>query len=162
MRLHHYKLKALWTGNRGDGTSHYRAYERNYVVQAEGKPDLYASADPTFRGDASRYNPEELLIAALSGCHMLSYFHVCALNGIVVTHYEDHAEGEMETYEDGSGKMIEVMLRPQITITKLEKVQLAMDLHRKAAELCFIANSVNFPVKHQPLIRVADEKNPMM
>lgn len=152
MRLHHYKLKSIWTGNRGEGTSHYRAYDRNYVVKIEGKPDLISSADPTFRGDASKYNPEELLLAALSGCHMLSYFHVCAVNGIVVMEYEDHAEATMETYEDGSGKITEVILHPTVHITSIEKQELALSLHEKACELCFIANSVNFKVRHKPKI----------
>lgn len=152
MRLHHYKLKSIWTGNRGEGTSHYRAYDRNYVVKIEGKPDLFSSADPTFRGDASKHNPEELLLAALSGCHMLSYFHVCAVNGIVVTAYEDHAEATMETYEDGSGKITEVILHPTVYITSNETEELALSLHKKASELCFIANSVNFKIRHNPKI----------
>lgn len=147
---HHYALTTEWTGNTGTGTDGYRNYKREHIIRLSGKPDLLGSADPTFRGDRSRHNPEELLVAALSACHMLSYLHVCVVNGVVVTAYTDNATGTMETIGDG-GRMTEVVLRPQVTVRDADMVAKAQTLHARASELCFIANSVNFPVKHEPM-----------
>lgn len=145
--LHHYALTLEWTGNTGTGTDHYRSYKRDHVIRVEGKPELRGSSDPTFRGDATRHNPEDLLVAALSACHMMSYLHVCVMHGVVVTGYVDDATGSMETLPDGSGRFLEVTLHPRVTVRDPEMVAKANALHPKAHELCFIANSVNFPVR---------------
>lgn len=146
--LHHYELDMQWTGNFGTGTSHYRAYGRNHTISFANKPDLLASADPTFRGDPDRYNPEELLLAALSGCHMMSFLHVCVNAGVVVTAYEDHATGTMALHPDGSGQFTEVVLNPIVTVSETSMLEKLDALHHKANQLCFIANSCNFPIRH--------------
>lgn len=150
---HHYELEMEWTGNRGTGTDHYRNYARDHIVRIVGKPDLSGSSDPAFRGDRSRHNPEELLVAALSACHMLSYLHVCVKNGVVVTAYSDRATGTLRTIGD-SGHMAEVVLNPQVTVRDAEMVEKAQTLHGEANKLCFIASSVNFPVLHRPDCKV--------
>lgn len=143
---HHYRLDLEWTGN--TGTDHYRSYKRDHVVRIAGKPDLLVSADPTFRGDPARHNPEDLLLAALSACHMMSYLHVCVMHGVVVTAYTDEATGSMETLSDGSGRFLEVTLHPTVTVRDATMIEQAQALHAEAHRLCFIANSVNFPVHH--------------
>ena len=147
---HHYNLTIQWTGNKGTGTSHYRAYERSHTILVDNKTELSASSDPAFRGDKSKHNPEELLVASLSSCHMLSYLHLCAVSGINVTDYVDNAKGTMVETPDGGGRFIEVVLNPIVRITEISMVEKANELHKKANELCFIANSVNFPVRHNP------------
>ena len=149
MSAHHYHLLMKWTGNLGTGTSHYRAYERSHTVSFPGKSDLLASADPTFRGDSTKYNPEELLLAALSGCHMMSFLHVCVNAGVVVTAYEDHATGSMTVNPDGSGHFTQVILNPVVTVAETSMVENLNALHAKANKLCFIANSCNFPILHK-------------
>jgi organic hydroperoxide reductase OsmC/OhrA len=144
---HHYAVAIEWTGNRGAGTSTYTSYGRDHTARAAGKPDLALSSDRAFRGDAARYNPEDLLVAALSSCHMLSYLHVCASNGVVVLAYEDAAEGEMELAPDGSGHFVRAVLRPKVTIARGSGRDRAHELHEEAHHKCFIANSVNFPVE---------------
>jgi organic hydroperoxide reductase OsmC/OhrA len=151
---HHYALTVEWTGNQGTGTDHYRSYKRDHIIRIAGKPDLDGSSDPTFRGDPSRHNPEDMLLAALSACHMMSYLHVCAVNGVVVTHYMDRATGTMETLSDGSGRFLEVVLHPDVVVRDPHMVAKAGQLHHQAHALCFIANSVNFPVRCQPVCRV--------
>lgn len=150
-RQHHYKLSLKWNGNKGNGTSDYRAYERAYSIHIENKPDLDGSSDPTFRGDQTKHNPEDMLIAALSSCHMLSYLHVCAIGGVVVVDYSDDATGLMVTTSDGSGHFTEVVLNPTVIVADASMIEKANEYHKKASELCFIANSVNFPVKHNPV-----------
>lgn len=142
-------MRLEWTGNKGEGTSTYRAYERSYTVSIDNKEVITGSSDPKFRGDPTKHNPEELLVAALSSCHMLSYLHLCAVNGIVATGYEDNAVGLMVETKDGGGHFTEVVLNITVAITDLSKKQRAEELHHDANKLCFIANSVNFPVKHQ-------------
>lgn len=149
--LHHYAVAVEWTGNRGGGTSGYREYDRTLVIRAAGKPDLPSSADPAFRGDADRWNPEELLVAALSECHMLSFFHVAVQHGVVVTGYTDAATGEMKTLPDDSGHFVRVDLHPEVALADEAQRDLADSLHPQANRLCFIANSVNFPVHHAPV-----------
>lgn len=153
---HTYTVTITWTGNRGTGTSAYRAYDRRHEIAALGKPIIPASSDAAFRGDASRYNPEELLVASLSSCHMLWYLHLCAVNGIVVTSYEDCAEGTMNEQPGGEGRFSEVVLAPEIILAPGSDVERARALHHEANAKCFIANSVNFPVRHEPVIRVAE------
>jgi organic hydroperoxide reductase OsmC/OhrA len=151
-RSHKYSLSLVWTGNKGEGTSHYRSYDRSYTISIQNKADIHGSSDPLFRGDASRHNPEEMLVAALSSCHLLSYLHLCADNGIVVTSYEDFATGIM--HEDGQGGAFsEVTLNITMEITDTQKKELAEKLHHDAGKSCFIASSVNFPVKHVITIR---------
>jgi len=152
---HHYLTQLRWTGNRGEGTTSYRAYDRDHVLTAGGKPAIAASSDPSFRGNPQRYNPEELLVASLSSCHLLWYLHLCAVNGVVVVAYEDAAAGVMQEAENGSGRFSEVVLRPVVTVADASMREKAMALHHEANQFCFIANSVNFPVRHEPVIAVA-------
>ena len=152
LRDHQYKTTVTWTGNQGTGTSGYKAYTRQYLVQTEGKPDLLGSSDPFFRGDADRYNPEDLLLIALSACHMLAYLHLCAVNNIIVLDYVDRAEGTMTETAGGGGKFSSVTLHPHITVTPDSDQELARELHHQASLDCFIAASVNFPVLHEPEI----------
>lgn len=147
---HRYAVTVRWTGNRGDGTSTYRGYSRAHDIDIPGLPTLKGSADPTFHGDRTRYNPEQLLLTALSQCHMLSFLHVAVKHGVVVTAYEDRAEGLMRTNRDGSGQFESVTLRPQVTVAAAEDDALMEQLHEEANKLCFIARSVNFPVLHAP------------
>ncbi|MDY7541027.1 MULTISPECIES: OsmC family protein [unclassified Cryobacterium] len=147
---HHYDVRVAWTGNRGTGTSDYRAYGRDHVVSAAGKHPLEGSSDRTFHGDADRWNPEELLLTALSQCHMLSYLHVAARNGVVVVGYTDDATGTMVQTKEGGGHFTEARLRPRVTVADPSQVELAQSLHAEAARECFIAASVNFPVRHEP------------
>ncbi|TIC85863.1 OsmC family peroxiredoxin [Nocardioides sp. GY 10113] len=151
---HRYRLDVTWQGNRGTGTSGYRDYGRDVLLSAEGKPDLAASADPTFRGDRTRWNPEELLVAALSQCHLLSYLHSAVRHGIVVTAYDDAPVGTMSQSGDG-GRFTDVLLRPRVAIADPGLVGLAREIHAEASRNCFIAASVNFPVRHDPEIVVA-------
>src|SRR5690554_3443452 len=152
---HHYAIELVWTGNRGTGTSGYKAYGRDHVLSAAGKHDIAASSDRTFHGDADRWNPEELLLAALSQCHLLSYLHVAASAGVVVTDYRDEAVGTMQQTDDGGGHFTSATLRPVVTVESPEMVEKAMGLHHDAAKKCFIAASVNFPVGHEPQVTVA-------
>jgi len=154
--LHHYNAATTWVGNRGEGTTDYRSYDRDHDIRIEGKPTLVCSSDPSFRGNKERQNPEELLLASLSGCHMLWYLHLCAVNGVVVTEYFDEAQGTMEENKDGSGQFLEVTLRPQVAVKDESMVEKANALHHDANRMCFIARSVKFPVRHVPATRVAD------
>mgnify|MGYP002777653382 CR=1 FL=1 len=153
MKHHHYTTNLRWTGNSGTGTSGYRAYERAHVLSAPDKPEIPGSSDPAFRGDSTRYNPEELLVASLSSCHMLWYLHLCAEAGVVVTAYEDRATGTMTETADGGGRFTEVILHPVVTVTQEAMRAQAEALHHRANQLCFIANSCNFPVRHEVTIR---------
>jgi organic hydroperoxide reductase OsmC/OhrA len=147
---HRYGLAVEWTGNLGDGTSSYRGYSRDHDVVIPGLPVLKGSADPTFHGDRERYNPEQLLLAALAQCHLLSYLHVAVKHGVVVTAYRDEASGLMRLNRDGSGQFERVTLRPRVTVADAGQVELAGRLHHEANQVCFIARSVNFPVDHEP------------
>ncbi|VTR48726.1 OsmC family protein [Sphingobacterium thalpophilum] len=153
-KKHHYKLNLIWTGNLGSGTSSYNAYSRDHEINAKGKPVLLSSSDPSFRGNKSRYNPEELLVASLSSCHMLWYLHLCSVNGVVVIDYVEEATGTMQETAEGSGAFTEVSLNPVVTVANEDMIELAQSLHSKANELCFIANSCNFPVYHNPQCKV--------
>ena len=148
-RVHTYRAWMEWTGNRGPGTERYDAYDRAFAVRSQGKPTLFGSSDPGFRGDSSRWNPEELLVASLSSCHMLWYLHLCAVNQIRVVEYEDRAEGRMREDPTGGGRFEEVRLRPRAVIAGGDAAR-ARALHDDAHRKCFIAASVNFPVVHEP------------
>jgi organic hydroperoxide reductase OsmC/OhrA len=143
---HIYKTMVKWVGNKGVGTTNYSAYSRDHVISVAGKPDIPGSSDPAFRGDKSRYNPEELLVSSLSTCHMLWYLHLCAEAGVVVVGYVDHATGTMSETEDGGGKFTKVDLHPTVTVLNESMMGTARNLHQKAHDMCFIANSVNFSV----------------
>jgi len=155
MKQHTYKVKMEWTGNLGEGTSNYKAYSRDHLISAPAKQiQIPGSSDPTFRGDNTRYNPEELLVSTISSCHMLWYLHLCTTAGITVISYVDHASGTMEEQSNGSGHFTQVILEPIITIENAEtKHQIAKELHIKAHEMCFIANSLNFDILVKPIIK---------
>lgn len=155
MKQHHYETHIAWTGNQGEGTKTYKGYKRDHTITALGKPTVLASSDPAFRGDPTRWNPEELLVASLSSCHMLWYLHLCAINHIVVTEYQDDAQGVMSEKADGSEEFVEVTLRPQVTVGADADQAKALSLHEDAHRYCFIANSVKFPVKIVAQISVA-------
>jgi organic hydroperoxide reductase OsmC/OhrA len=165
-RTHSYDISVTWTGNRGTGTSGYRDYDRDHDVTAggpggaggldgpDGPPAIAASSDPAFRGDPGRWNPELEFTAAVSQCHMLWYLHLAAVAGVTVTSYADAARGVMVENEDGSGHFTEVVLRPRVTVASADMVEKATTLHGEAHAKCFIANSVNFPVRHEPTVTV--------
>ena len=145
---HHYVASLIWTGASAGPTRTYKSYSRAWRMEFDGKPPLDGSADPTFGGDPKLHNPEELLLAALATCHMLSYFALCSLKGIAVTSYRDRPEGTMARGADGRTRFTSVMLHPQVTIADAAKLELARSLHHSAHEECFIANSVNFLVEN--------------
>jgi organic hydroperoxide reductase OsmC/OhrA len=155
-RTHRYRARVTWTGNRGSGTSGYREYDRHHEISADSKPALPGSADPAFRGDAARWNPEELLVASLSACHQLWYLHLCADAGIRVLTYVDDAEGELQEGGAGGGRFVRATLRPKVTVARGADVAAARALHAQAHTLCFVANSVNFPVSHEAEVTEAD------
>ncbi|KGA01551.1 peroxiredoxin [Cobetia amphilecti] len=163
-RRHQYSVELEWTGNCGDGTRHYTAYERDFVAHVSGKPSLEGSADRAFRGDAARWNPEDMLVASVSACHKLWYLHLCAEAGIRVMTYHDHAEGTMQEgtpaaddkqqaeNQGEAGRFTSIVLRPEITPAAGDDIALAHELHHRAHALCFIANSLNFPVSCEAVI----------
>lgn len=146
-------MTVRWTGNLGEGTNGYRSYGRNHVVTAGMKPPVLCSSDASFRGDVSRYNPEELFLASIASCHMLWYLHLCSDAGVIVVDYADEATGMMEEAGDGSGRFTEVTLHPVVTVSRGDMTQTANALHQQAHGYCFIANSCNFPIRHKPVCR---------
>tara|TARA_R110002124_G_scaffold137733_1_gene300732 strand:+ start:432 stop:905 length:474 start_codon:yes stop_codon:yes gene_type:complete len=151
MKTHNYEIKIEWTGNEGNGTLNYKSYNRNHKISATGKYDeIKGSSDPSFLGDKTKYNPEDLFISSISACHMLWYLHLCSVNKIVVTEYIDKATGIMEETENGSGKFTEVTLNPDVKITNSDLIKKANELHSEANKMCFIANSCNFKINHNP------------
>ena len=162
-REHHYLVEVRWTGNQGVGTANYKSYARDHDIlspKTPGKPVIAGSSDPAFRGDPSRWNPEELFVAAISACHKLTYLHLCAVADIVVTSYRDAAEGLMAQNADGSGQFVSVTLRPQITVSRSADIAKARELHHDAHTRCFIANSINTPVAVEPVINSSDQPGP--
>ncbi|MDH6252761.1 organic hydroperoxide reductase OsmC/OhrA [Chryseobacterium sp. H1D6B] len=149
---HHYQTTIQWTGNKGKGTESYKSYERSHSISIENKAVIEASSDPAFRGDKTKHNPEEMLLSSLSSCHMLWYLHFCSVEGIIVIDYTDKAKGIMEETSNGSGHFKEVTLHPTVVVMEESMIEKARELHKKANQYCFIANSVNFPVKHAPII----------
>jgi organic hydroperoxide reductase OsmC/OhrA len=150
---HSYAVRVHWQGNRGAGTTDHRGYSRDLLITAEGNPPIEGSADPAFRGAPQRWNPEELMLAALSECHLLSYLYVAVNHGIVVTAYEDDAIGTIVQTSDGGGHFTSVTLRPVVTIAAGDP-DVARAIHKEASQKCFIAASVNFPIEHEPRIVV--------
>ena len=154
-REHRYDVTVEWTGNRGQGASGYKSYDRSHVIAAGDKPPITGSADPAFRGDPACWNPEDLLVASLSACHKLWYLHLCAVSGVVVVRsYLDNAVGVMAEGADGAGRFSVVTLRPHVVIEAGSDAQRAVQLHHDAHAYCFIANSVNFPIVVEPVIDV--------
>ncbi|MSR32974.1 MAG: OsmC family peroxiredoxin [Gemmataceae bacterium] len=153
-REHRYLVQVEWTGNLGQGTSGYHAYSRDHQISCKGKAIISGSSDPVFCGDPARYNPEDLLVSSLSACHMLWYLHLCAEAGVRVLAYQDQAEGVMKETAGESGKFQKVTLKPEVLLAhEMDSIK-ARELHERAHALCFIANSVNFPVECEPLIKV--------
>jgi organic hydroperoxide reductase OsmC/OhrA len=151
---HNYKLTTVWTGNKGDGTQNIRTYDRSHTVSIEGKPELFLTTDNPTVGDKSKLNPEDLLVTAISSCHMLSYLYVCSMEGVVITDYIDNATGIMVEQACGGGSFKEVTLNPIVHVADESMVEKAIELHHKAHEICYIANSVNFEVRCNPTCRV--------
>ena len=152
--LHRYRVSTVWTGNRGTGTSGYRDYDRSVALRVDGKPEIAASSDRPFRGDGAKWNPEDLLLAALSECHLLSYLHACVEAGVVVVSYGDEATGVLRVRGNG-GAFTEAVLRPHVTVSDEAMVAAAIAAHARAHEWCFIANSVSFPVRVEPTVVAA-------
>lgn len=151
---HNYKLTAVWTGNKGEGTKDIRTYDRSHTVTIQGKPELLLTTDNPAVGDKSKLNPEDLLVSSISSCHMLSYLYACSLEGIVITAYTDNATGTMIEKTNGGGSFKEVTLNPIVTVADDTTIEKALALHHKAHEICYIANSVNFEVKCNPICKV--------
>jgi organic hydroperoxide reductase OsmC/OhrA len=149
MKEHTYHTHLHWTGNTGSGTATYRGYERSHIISTEGKPVIECSSDPAFRGDKTKYNPEEMFLASLSSCHMLWFLHFCSEASVIVIEYTDSATGKMIESADGNGKFAEVILNPKVIVKESWMIEKTALLHDKAHEFCFIANSVNFPVRHE-------------
>lgn len=153
MKTHQYNCNLKWTGNTGSGTKNYTSYKRDHEISFPHKKQLItASSDTAFLGDPNKLNPEELLVASISSCHMLWYLHLCATKKILVTTYTDQPKGEMTEYPNGSGRFSLVALRPVVTIKNQKNQQQAIELHREAHKMCFIANSCNFPIRVEPTI----------
>ncbi len=152
---HTYRVTVTWTGNDGEGTATYRSYRRDHEITHGSNVPIAASSEPAFRGDPERWNPEQLLVASLSQCHMLWYLHLCAQAGVVVDAYTDDPSGEMELESDGAGAFVAVELRPQVTVRDASMVDAAEALHATAHAMCFISRSVSFPVDHRPTIVVS-------
>ena len=145
---HLFKAELNWALNKNqEPTSKF--YSKTHQIKIEGKPAIEVSAAKAFKGDPSLYNPEDLLLSSLVSCHMMSYLYVCSQNGIEVLEYSDNAEATLEVAPDGSGRFVEVRLYPKVKISNTDQIELALDLHHKANQLCFIANSCNFPVLHE-------------
>ena len=151
---HNYKLTTLWTGNKGDGTKNTRTYDRSHTVKIDGKPEIFLTTDNPAVGDKSKLNPEDLLVTAISSCHMLSYLYLCSIEGVVITSYIDNTSGIMIEQASGGGSFKEVTLNPIFYVAHESMVETAIELHHKAHEICYIANSVNFEVKCNPTCKV--------
>ncbi len=153
-KQHHYAATITWTGNKGEGTIKYDAYERAHTLCVNGKPDILCSSDTPFRGDGSKYNPEDMLLYSLSSCHMLWYLHLCADEGVIVTDYTDNAKGTLTMDTPEGARFTEVTLYPVVTVADASMIEKAIALHDSAHYSCFIAKSVNFPVQHEPKVIV--------
>jgi len=152
---HLFKAKLNWISKENPADSSKRFYSKGHQIKIEGKPVLDVSAAKAFKGDPELYNPEDLLLSSLVSCHMMSYLYVCSQNGIEVLEYSDNAEATLEVNPDGSGRFIEAKLYPKVKISNSDQIELALGLHQKANELCFIANSCNFPVLHEASCEVS-------
>ena len=157
MNHHNYNLVVKWTGNKGLGTSSYAGYERSHTIFVDNKTDILASSDPKFRGDKTRHNPEELFLASISSCHMLWYLHLCSEAKVVVVDYVDNVTGVMEETADGGGHFTQVILHPEVVVTEDSMIEKSNELHQMANEKCFIANSLNFKVQHNPVCKAINQ-----
>lgn len=155
---HLFKAEANWTSNQNQEDSTKRIYSKSHQIKIEGKPVLNVSAAKAFKGDPELYNPEDLLLSSLVSCHMMSYLYVCSQNSIEVLEYSDNAEAILEVSADGSGRFVEVRLNPKVKIANADKIEFAIELHKKANQLCFIANSCNFPVLHEASCEIFTRK----
>jgi len=153
-KTHHYEAQIAWTGAGESGTKNYKSYSRYYNVNVAGKPAIAGSSDPAFRGDPVCHNPEDMLVASVSSCHMLWYLHLCSVSGVTVTSYVDDAVGVMEEDASGKGRFTKITLYPKITITAMSNMEKAQSAHKKANEMCFIANSLNCPIDHEASIEI--------
>ena len=153
-REHRYEVEVAWMGGRGVGAHSELGDARDHAVTAGGKGVIEGSADPAFRGDATRWNPGELLLGALAASHQLAYLHLCATAGVVVVAYRDNAEAVM-VEEGGGGRFIWGLLRPEVTIERGGDPDLAYALHEEAHRRCDVASSVNFTVECAPTILIA-------
>ena len=143
---HKYQLKLNWTGGSEiDAIQNDRMYE----VLIDRKPTIYGSADKPFFGDPEKYNPEDLLLAALSACHMMSFMYVCRKLGIKVYHYEDHATGLLKINQDGTGQFEFAELKPKVKADHMPDGMIFKELNSRAAKLCFIKRSINFTVNYK-------------
>lgn len=156
MTTHNYEIEVTWTGNTGTGTSSYRGFSRDHEVSAAGPTPLLGSSDPAFRGDASRWNPEQLYLASIAQCHMLWYLHLAARAGVIVTGYEDRPTGVMVEESSGGGQFESVTLHPTVTITATSDPAVTTELHDQVGDYCFIARSINTPIHHQVVVRVEE------
>jgi organic hydroperoxide reductase OsmC/OhrA len=154
-KQHHYQATIKWTGNEGTGTDNYKNYERSHQIMIANKATILGSSDVAFRGDKTKHNPEDLLLSSLSACHMLWYLHLCSEAGVIVLDYTDNATGIMVETSTGGGQFIEATLNPTVILAESAMIDKANELHKKANELCFIANSINFPVKHNPTAKTS-------
>ena len=154
MHKHSYSAKIVWTGNIDNGTKSYQSYERSHTIHIKHKVDLLCSSDPAFRGEAHKHNPEDLLLSSVASCHMLWYLHLCAEAGVIVLDYEDEAIGTMEIESNGSGRFTDICLHPRVIVADKNMEDTALTLHKKANELCFIANSLNFKIKHKAVCSI--------
>lgn len=148
---YNYTAAVIWTGNNGEGTLNYKNYERSYTIVVNDKPQILGSSDIAFKGDGKKHNPEELLITALASCHMLWYLHLCSEENVVITAYKDDVSGIMKINRDGKGSFSKAILNPTVTVLETSMKEKAIELHQKASEYCFIANSVNFTIEHNPV-----------
>lgn len=156
---HTYDVTIEWTGNLGTGTDSYRSFSRDHEVLVQGKPGIAGSSDPAFRGDPTRWNPEEFLVASVAQCHMLTYLHLCAVAEVTVIDYDDHAHAVLTMDKSGGGgRITQVALHPEVTVTRASMAEKARKLHDDVPALCFIARSVNFPISHTPVVRVQETR----
>ncbi|MFN9777758.1 MAG: OsmC family protein [Candidatus Kapaibacterium sp.] len=154
--MHTYVVDIEWTGNKGTGTSHYAEYDRSHVVRVANKEDMHCSSDTIFRGDGSKYNPEDLFLSAVSACHMLWYLHLCADAGVVVTHYRDKATGVLFHEPGVPGRFTEICLHPHVVVSDASMIDRALELHHSANSRCFMANTLNIAVQHEPVVECRD------
>lgn len=152
-KIHEFNATIEWPAIKNQATTDYKAYKRDYTIFGKNKPQIEGSSDPVFLGDGAKYNPEDMLVASASACHMLWYLHLCAVSGVVVTHYSDNAQGTMAEETNGSGRFTEIMLNPTVIVKEKAMIEKALDLHDKAGQMCFIANSCNFPIRHKPIVK---------
>jgi len=154
---HHYEVNVKWEGNNAEGTKNIRTYTRNHIAKIGNKPELHLTTDNKAVGDANKLNPEDLLVTAIASCHMLSYLYVCSLDGIVVLDYTDKANGLMTEKEKGGGSFDVVELNPVVIVADESMIEKAIELHHKAHEICYIANSVNFEVRCNPVCKAINK-----